>query len=400
MRILVADDDQDIQKLLARMLQSWKHDVVTANNGREALSILEREPISFVISDWMMPEMDGLELCQHIRSTEFGRYIYVILLTARDAKNDLIHGMEAGADDFVVKPWNKGELNVRIRAGERILMLEKDLEDRNQRLRITNSQLTKAYDQINKDLEAGAEMQRSLLPPTDFKLPGFDISWIFCPSRHVAGDIFNLFQLDERHIGFYLLDVAGHGVPSAMLSVTLSRILSPIPESPLKYRMPDRPHYGISEPARVLSDLNERFQVNEETMQYFTMVYGIINTERHCLTLAPAGHPPPIHISSAGEITLLGAGSFPVGLLPEADYEMEEAKFHPGDRLYLYSDGITECFNPEMEAYSQERLLERLEEWRDLPLQDMMDRLEGDLRAWREDDEFSDDLTLLVIEMD
>ncbi len=88
MRILVVDDDLDIQRLLSRILHGWDHEVVTANHGEEALAVLEREQISFVISDWMMPEMDGLELCKRIRGTDFGRYIYLILLTAKDAKND------------------------------------------------------------------------------------------------------------------------------------------------------------------------------------------------------------------------------------------------------------------------------------------------------------------------
>jgi len=105
--------------------------VTTANNGQEALDILIKAPISFVISDWMMPKMDGRELCRHIRSSDFGRYIYIILLTASDAKNDLIHDMEDGADDFVVKPFKRGELKVRFRAGERVLALKRDLVDAN-----------------------------------------------------------------------------------------------------------------------------------------------------------------------------------------------------------------------------------------------------------------------------
>jgi|TARA_B100000809_G_C14818379_1_gene416500 sigma-B regulation protein RsbU (phosphoserine phosphatase) len=165
MGILIADDDQDIQHLLGRILKSWGHDVTTANNGQEALDILKKAPISFVISDWMMPKMDGLELCRHIRSSDFGRYIYIILLTARDAKNDLIHGMESGADDFVVKPFNRGELKVRIRAGERMVVLKRDLVD-------AIDPIHHAYDRFNRDLEAGAQMQRSLLPPPDFTVPG------------------------------------------------------------------------------------------------------------------------------------------------------------------------------------------------------------------------------------
>ncbi|MBM3262102.1 MAG: SpoIIE family protein phosphatase [candidate division Zixibacteria bacterium] len=399
MRILVVDDDPDIQRLLARILHSWEHEVVTANNGQEALAILEQTPIRFVISDWMMPEMDGLELCHRIRNSDLGRYIYLILLTARDAKNDLIHGMEAGADDFVVNPFNRGELKVRIRAGERILALEQNLEAQNARLQQANEQVRQAYECINRDLEAGAEIQRSLLPPPDFKLPGFNVSWSFSPSALVAGDIFNLFQLDEQQVGFYLLDVAGHGVPSAMLSVTLSRILSPIPDSPLKYRIPGSPNYAIATPANVLKELNQRFPVQDDTMQYFTMVYGIVNRATQTLTLSPGGHPPSIFVSAKGKLTLLGLSSMPIGLWPETEFETEHIRFCSGDRLYLYSDGIPDCFSPDMEPYSQDRMVSRLVEWRKKPLEEVTGALEQDLRKWRGRDGFSDDLTLLALEM-
>ncbi|HXG31528.1 MAG TPA: response regulator, partial [Thermodesulfobacteriota bacterium] len=128
MRILIVDDDNDSRFLLMQTLRRLGHEVISAVNGVEAWEVLEREEIGFIISDWMMPRMDGLELCRRIRAARFPRYIYVILLTAKDNKNELIEGMKAGADDFLVKPFNVGELDVRIKAGERVLRLERDLE--------------------------------------------------------------------------------------------------------------------------------------------------------------------------------------------------------------------------------------------------------------------------------
>ncbi|MFQ5771491.1 MAG: PleD family two-component system response regulator, partial [bacterium] len=198
MRILIADDHADTRLLLSRFLKKWGHEVMVAKDGAEAWEILQKLPINFVISDWIMPNMDGLELCKRIRAANFQRYIYIILLTAKNAKDELVVGMEAGADDFMVKPFNKGELKVRIRAGERILKLEKDLDERNQKL-------SEVYAVIRKDLQAAAELQKSFLPDATVSFNGLKFEWLFLPCTFVAGDIFNFFALDEKNVGFYLL---------------------------------------------------------------------------------------------------------------------------------------------------------------------------------------------------
>jgi len=124
MRILIVDDDDMALDALEHALTQAGHDVVAARDGREALDILRADSCRLVISDWMMPEMDGVELCRHIRSEGFSGYVYVILLTSRDASSDIVEGLSAGADDFIAKPFEPDELRVRVRAGERILALE------------------------------------------------------------------------------------------------------------------------------------------------------------------------------------------------------------------------------------------------------------------------------------
>ena len=124
MRILIADDDDIALELVERALTDWGHEVHTARDGREALEIVCRESIRMVISDWMMPAMDGIELCEQIRTAPVPGYVYIILLTSRHEKADIIEGLSAGADDFIVKPFDPTELRVRVRVGERIVSLE------------------------------------------------------------------------------------------------------------------------------------------------------------------------------------------------------------------------------------------------------------------------------------
>jgi len=302
--------------------------------------------------------------------------------------------MEAGADDFLNKPFDQEELQARIRVGERVLHLEQSLQQRHAELRQT-------YARIQRDLEAAARMQQSLLPKTAVSMPGITCDWVFRPCAVVAGDIFNLFQLDAHHLGFYHLDVAGHGIPSAMLSVTLSKVLSsPDDQHSLltRYR-PEAAQYDILPPVEVISTLNQLFQSTDDSLPYFTMIYGLIDTQAARVTLTQAGHPSPVYLPKGGKAVLLGTGGFPVGMLPGVEYETLTLDFQCGDRLVLYSDGVTECMNAAQELFTERRLIRYLEQTSALPLERVMRNLERSLRAWRGDEAFEDDVSVLAFEV-
>jgi DNA-binding response OmpR family regulator len=135
MRVLIVDDDLVSLRLLRGYLEKWGYEAVEAPNGAVAWSLFQGEDFRLVIVDWMMPEMDGLELVRRIRSCEQQGYVYCILLTARSEKEDLVEGMEAGADDFLSKPFDRDELRVRLREGERIVRLERGTLQQSRALR-------------------------------------------------------------------------------------------------------------------------------------------------------------------------------------------------------------------------------------------------------------------------
>ena len=141
LKVLVVEDESLTCEVLKEMLERWGYEVHTAENGRNAWDTLQKENIKFVIADWLMPIMDGLTLCRKIRSSGSPGYTYIILVTGKDKKEDIIEGLDAGADDYLVKPFDPGELKVRLRAGERILNLEKELTEKHGRLRELNIRL-------------------------------------------------------------------------------------------------------------------------------------------------------------------------------------------------------------------------------------------------------------------
>jgi phosphoserine phosphatase RsbU/P len=397
-KILLVDDDPTMRAIPGLFLRKWGYEVIEASDGRQALEILNRESIGLVISDWVMPNLTGIDLCRKIREQDFDHYTYLILCTSKGEKSDLIHGMEAGADDFLVKPISKEEMRVRVRAGERVLELERGLAERNRELTRTNVRLQTAYQRIEGDLKAAAWMQANLLPLPSPRTLNIASEWRFLPSGFVGGDIFNIFQVDDHRIGFYILDVSGHGVPAAMLSVTLSRVLSPDSAhgTPLKRYNGAIGGFDVVPPAEVVADLNRRFQTRDD--QYFTIIYGLLDSRTGELMFVQAGHPSPVLIRNGHELEELGGGGTPVGLLPDVEYDTFHARLRPGDRLLLYSDGISECANPEGTQFGEQRLLDYLRKCGTDPLPQMLAGLERAMQQWRGSAEFDDDVSLLALE--
>ncbi len=397
-QVLVADDDRMQRTKLSVLLRKSGYDVVEACHGAEAWELLKENPIRLLFTDWMMPQMSGLELIQLIRGTDLGHYVYIILCTGKESKADLVEGLSSGADDFLSKPTDPDELRARLHAGERIIELENKLAREKQALTEIYASLSIAHEKIRSDLKAAAKLQKSLLPrPGTLQNLRFD--WVFRPTAQVAGDIFNVFPLDSRHIGFYQLDVSGHGIPSAMLSFSISKALqaTPMRGSLVKRFIPEAPGYQIVSPNEVVQELNRSFQ-NENDM-YFTMVYGVFDTVSGHLRLTQAGHPNPILARRNEAPRLIGDGGFPVAALANVEFDLLEEDLQPGDRLLLCSDGVTECPDLQQQQFGMERLEECLNRGAGKPLEELMRSLEEELLHWHGSEEFDDDVSVLALEI-
>jgi len=405
--ILIAEDDIFSRKLLEKQLTQMGMQVVTAQDGREAWEILRKEPVSIVITDWMMPEMDGIELCRKIRNagSDIQRYIYIILLTIKGTKESRIQGIEAGADDFMNKPSDIPELKARLHTAQRVLRYEKILVERNQALSKANQELGKAHEElsstyrlIEESLKSAGQLHEALLPAPSGSIENIRFEFKFIPCEFIAGDMFNYFRVTEDKIGFYLLDVAGHGLPAAMFSFSLSHILEPLNS---KTFLPDSSEnfLDFQEPTTLAASLNNMFQMRTENSRAFTMIYGVIDLTRKEVIFTQAGHPPLIFIPLGEKARILGEGGFPMGYFPNATFDAYRFSFKPGDRAYLYSDGVTECKSPEEVSYSIDRLLESVENVRDLPLGQALEQIHKDLAKWR-GKTFDDDFSLLAIEFE
>ena len=394
MRILVADDDAVMAALLDELLTAWGHEVTVVHDGESAWRELELGRARLLVSDWDMPGIDGPELCRRVRSGDFRHYVYAMLLTSHSGDDDLVKGLASGADDFVRKtPFNPRELQARIRTGERVVALELELARR-------NAELEDAIGVMRNDLEAAAAVQKRLLPADATMGGAVRFASLFCPSAHVSGDIFNVVPLGDDNCAFYVVDVAGHGVPASLTAVSLSSILTR--DFLMGIERTDAPRnervVGFPSVEAVVATLNERFQTDHELSSYFTMIYGIYEGRSGVVRMCQAGHPLPIYVPARGAAEVVGSGGFPVGLWPDATYQAEELVVEPGDRLYLYSDGISECMNRKDEQFGDARLIDYLESVRERPVGEILRGLDVLIGEWKGRRLLYDDVSMLALE--
>ncbi|WP_162006748.1 PP2C family protein-serine/threonine phosphatase [Roseimaritima sediminicola] len=387
MNVLIAEDESATRIRLQRNLEKLGFQVTAAADGAEAWQRFQENAFPLVLTDWMMPEMDGLELVQKIRSAAQQPYTYVIMLTAKSEKHEIVQGMEAGADDFVTKPFDRNELRVRVGAGKRILELEQTLSLQNQRMKT--------------DLDAAADLQFSMLPAHAPEVTGVEFAWKFRPCDELAGDILGAFKLGDDQVGFYVADVSGHGVAASLLSVSISRMMDPTPSrTSLLYDADNGDDaLRVRAPSDVLRELNRRFQIEQCGGRFFSMCYGILDPRTRKLKLASAGHPPVLRVSPTAGAVPLDASGMLIGVIDDYEFDDCEIQLNPGDRLVAYSDGVVEQLDEHDEEFSEQRLGKHLIETQTRPLAEVLEGIEAAVLAWSHAGRLNDDLSILALDL-
>jgi len=207
-------------------------------------------------------------------------------------------------------------------------------------------------------------------------------------------------MLDENNVGFYLIDVAGHGFSSAMLSVALSSYITADiqKESPLKEYNPETNNYEVLSPSVVIAKLNERFLTCGKSIDYFTMVYGVINTLHNKIDICHAGHPPTYMINPNGIVDRIYCPNYPVAVLGKVQYKQQTFDFKPGSKLFVYSDGLIECRDTNSNIFSEKRLESILSKNNGMPSKKTLSKISQELFHWRGDNDFDDDVTFFILE--
>jgi len=398
-RVLVVDDSRAQRRLLSSMLKRWGYEVLEADSGHSALEICQREPLDLILSDWMMPGMNGLEFCKEFRKLERDNYGYFILLTSKSEKDEVAHGLDVGADDFLAKPVNASELRARIRAGERIQQMERELTEKNRTVTDALAEIQCLYDIIDRDLIEAKKLQQSLVKERYRDFGAAEVSLLLRPSGHVGGDLVGFFPINSTQIGLFSIDVSGHGITSALMTARLAGFLSgSTPDQNLALEHCEGGGYSARSPALVTEHLNRIVLDEIETEHCFTLLLAHFDLSTGVVVVTQAGHPHPALQRADGTVEYCGQGGLPVGLLPDATYEDFSIVLDAGDRQFLMSDGITECPGKDGGMLDEDGVVGMLNRNASIRGNQFLETVMWDLNEYSGGQDFPDDISAILLE--
>ncbi len=398
LRVLVVDDNRMARHILRAPLERWGYQVAEAPSAEAALALCGGSVFDIVLSDWMMPGLSGPEFCRAFRALPGRSYGYFILCTAKSGKEDLAQGLDSGADDFLSKPVDPAELRARIQAGARLLAVHRELDDKNRLLRATIDELQGVYDALDRDIAEARKLQLGLVRDRSRDFGTASVALMLRPSGHIGGDLVGYFPLGRDRLAFYAIDVAGHGVASAVMAARLAGMLAGAsPEGNVALDIADEGLPALP-PEMVAARLNRIVIDVMQVEQYFTCIFGEADMRSGRVRLVQAGHPHPLVLRADGRVEPVGEGGLPVGLVPGARHEAVEVALNPGDRLFMMSDGLTECMGPGGIELGQDGLSRLVEDNRALGGGAFLDALMWDLERHAGGGEFADDVSAILYE--
>ena len=379
-KILVVDDEIDLETLIRqkfrRQIKEKVYDFVFALNGLEALArILELPEIGIVLSDINMPEMDGLTLLAKLKELKNPGLRTVIVSAYGDMEN-IRTAMNRGAFDFITKPVNFEDLEITInKTLEEIKLARRSMEEHDQLM------------SIQHDLYVASEIQRAILPkvfPPFPDLKSIDIYASMVAAREVGGDFFDYFLIEPHRLGFVIGDVSGKGI-SAAIFMAVSRTL--IRAAGLK-----------GGPAsECLNYVNNLLCGESVSSMFVTVFYGILNTFNGEVEYVNAGHNAPYLLSSSGLNKLEMTEGIALGVLEDISFNSKVINMKPGEKLFLYTDGVTEAFNNDQILYGEDKLKLFLDQHRDFPIESIIKESLEDIDFFADGAPRSDDITVLAI---
>ena len=452
--LLVVEDSRIQAKILTDKLLEAGYEVRAAENGQVGLEMVRRHRPTLVISDIEMPIMTGYELCSAVKNDPDLRTIPFILLSTLADAQDIIKGLHCGADNYVTKPYDPQFLIARVesllttpldesddqqqldvtlggtrytvKAGRQqvlnlLVSTFENAVEKNQELVHTNEELTVAKEQltrwndelealnhrldatnqrITRDLDAAAKVQQSLLPSSSIDNSCVNFSWQYIPCDELAGDFLNFFALDDDHIALYVVDVSGHGVASSLLSVTIGRLMTPlVSATSLLVQADGSGGTRIVPPSEVAYELNRRFQMEQQNELFFTMLYGVLKLSTLEFQYVSAGHDPVVHVQKGLPPRMLDGSNMAIGWVEDMDYDQEVVQLTAGDRLYVYSDGVPEAMDEDLNEFTMRQMMEIIELGQTRSLQESVRLLDESVKRWCAKNGPKDDVSILGLEI-
>jgi sigma-B regulation protein RsbU (phosphoserine phosphatase) len=378
-RTLIADDQPDVLAALRLLLKGAGYQTEAATSPAAVLEAIKRQKFDVVLMDLNYARdttsgAEGLDLISRIRALD--NVVPIVVMTAWGSVDLAVETMRRGVRDFVEKPWDNSRLLQTLRT-----QVEQGRAKRLRHLRNVENRLQSR--QIRVELAEARKIQEGLLPKTMPALNGFELASAWQPAREVSGDYLTAFRLGSDHVGLCVADVAGKGLPAALLMANMQATLR-------------LAAFETLEPREVCSQLNRMMCANTPENKFITCFYAVLNTSTKRLTFTNAGHNPPVLIRADGTCRRLTQGGKVIGAFEDSTYMQREVQLQSGDRLLMFTDGLTETVNAYGDEFGENRLIELLTKERARHAADLQDQI---LRSVCEfnDGEFEDDATSILL---
>ena len=393
--ILVVDDNPMNVDILQTRLAVHGYQVLTANDGEEALATAREKQPDLILLDVMMPKMDGLEVCRCLRADPSLPFMPIVMVTAKGDTKDVVAGLEAGCDEYLTKPFDQAALVARVKSMLRIKALHDTVQEQAARLEAQaillseeNRMLELRVAEHLAELRLASKIQHDLLPESSPFIPGYDIAGKTIPARMVGGDYFDFIPVGQSRWAICLGDVSGKGLPASLLMANLQATI--------------RGQTSVHDsPSGCLNRSNTLLCRSTGRNKFVTFFYCILDARQHRLHYSNAGHDPPLFFprwdSGPQPTVRLEAGGTVLGVLEDTSYEEEVILLNPGDLLLLYSDGITEANGDAEEEFGEPRLISVAREHRGDSAVELVERILGSVGAHTGDRPQYDDMTLVVV---
>ncbi len=377
--ILVVDDIVKNLQVIGNSLVETGYDISVAFNGLQAIDTAKLIKPDLILLDVMMPQVDGFEVCRRLKELEETKNIPIIFLTAKNETEDIIRAFELGGVDYITKPFHKAEILARIKTHLDLKFAREELEKKANEMAIINYRL-------KKELVIAGQFFKSLLPE-EISYGPLTTSYKYVPTDKLGGDALGYFKIDENNFIFYLLDVCGHGISSALFSSSVLNIL----------RFQNLPDVDFKEPSQVFNGLNKIFQMNKHHGMYFTIWYGVFNLDTNELQFASAGHHPALLMNGTNKYDKLSGANFIIGGLQNYNFKTEKRKIANGSKIYIFSDGVYDAKLPDGSNMTIEDLGKKLIDEKDSNGE--LDNLYDYVRNLNNGKSLKDDFTIMKVEI-
>ena len=366
--ILIVDDNPTNVDILQARLAANNYETITAADGEEGLAKAREAKPDLILLDIMMPKMDGLEVCRHLRADTSLPFMPIILITAKADSKDVVAGLEAGGDEYLTKPVDHAALVARVKSMLRIKSLHDTVLEQSAQLRA--------------QLETATKIQSLFWPKIPKMKAGGHIWGKSVPATYVGGDLYDVIPLPDDSLLAYVADVSGKGVPAALIMAALST--------------------NIRSEALIQSEVDKLLETVNNTLHSLISEEGFFATivlARYWpasgkMELALGGHLQPLWIAGNGMGNLPPLKGISIGVTPNVTYEKQEMMLSPGESILFFSDGVIEAENENNELFGNGRLIDSIKNIDGPP---WGEGLLNKISQWRGSAEANDDLTLLEI---